>query len=32
MIRQDILNLFRLQPDKKVRLKDHDTGGHRPGS
>jgi PPK2 family polyphosphate:nucleotide phosphotransferase len=26
MIRQDILNLFRLQPGKKVRLKDHDTG------
>ena len=26
MIRQEILNLFRLQPGKKVRLKDHDTG------
>ena len=26
MIRQDILDLFRLQPGKKVRLKDHDTG------
>jgi hypothetical protein len=26
MIRQDFLNLFRLQPGKKVRLKDHDTG------
>jgi len=26
MIRQDILDLFRLQPAKKVRLKDHDTG------
>jgi polyphosphate kinase 2 (PPK2 family) len=26
MIRPDILNLFRLQPGKKVRLKDHDTG------
>jgi PPK2 family polyphosphate:nucleotide phosphotransferase len=26
MIRQDILNLFRLQPGKKVRLSDHDTG------
>jgi PPK2 family polyphosphate:nucleotide phosphotransferase len=26
MILQDILDLFRLQPGKKVRLKDHDTG------
>jgi PPK2 family polyphosphate:nucleotide phosphotransferase len=26
MIAQDILNLFRLKPGKKVRLKDHDTG------
>jgi PPK2 family polyphosphate:nucleotide phosphotransferase len=26
MIRQDILDLFRLQPGKKVRLKDHDAG------
>jgi hypothetical protein len=26
MIRQDILDLFRLKPGKKVRLKDHDTG------
>jgi hypothetical protein len=26
MIRQDILDLFRLRPGKKVRLKDHDTG------
>jgi PPK2 family polyphosphate:nucleotide phosphotransferase len=26
MIRQEILNLFRLQPGKEVRLKDHDTG------
>jgi polyphosphate kinase 2 (PPK2 family) len=26
MIRSDILNLFRLQPGKKVRMKDHDTG------
>src|SRR5499427_8492078 len=26
MIREDILDLFRLQPGKKVRLKDHDTG------
>src|SRR5262250_1417304 len=26
MIRQDILDLFRLQPGKKVRLKAHDTG------
>ena len=26
MIQQDILDLFRLQPGKKVRLKDHDTG------
>jgi PPK2 family polyphosphate:nucleotide phosphotransferase len=26
MIRQDILDLFRLQPGKKVRLRDHDTG------
>jgi PPK2 family polyphosphate:nucleotide phosphotransferase len=26
MIRQDILDLFRLQQGKKVRLKDHDTG------
>jgi PPK2 family polyphosphate:nucleotide phosphotransferase len=26
MISQDILDLFRLQPGKKVRLKDHDTG------
>jgi PPK2 family polyphosphate:nucleotide phosphotransferase len=26
MIRQDILDRFRLQPGKKVRLKDHDTG------
>jgi PPK2 family polyphosphate:nucleotide phosphotransferase len=26
MIRQDFIDLFRLQPGKKVRLKDHDTG------
>lgn len=26
MIRQDILDLFRLEPGKKVRLKEHDTG------
>jgi PPK2 family polyphosphate:nucleotide phosphotransferase len=26
MIRQDILDRFRLQPGKKVQLKDHDTG------
>jgi len=26
MIRQEILNIFRLQPGKKVRLKDHDAG------
>src|SRR5262245_42110447 len=26
MISQDILDLFRLKPGKKVRLKDHDTG------
>jgi PPK2 family polyphosphate:nucleotide phosphotransferase len=26
MIAQDILDLFRLKPGKKVRLKDHDTG------
>jgi PPK2 family polyphosphate:nucleotide phosphotransferase len=26
MIRQDILDIFRLKPGKKVRLKDHDTG------
>jgi PPK2 family polyphosphate:nucleotide phosphotransferase len=26
MIQQDILDLFRLKPGKKVRLKDHDTG------
>ena len=26
MIQQDFLDLFRLQPGKKVRLKDHDTG------
>jgi PPK2 family polyphosphate:nucleotide phosphotransferase len=26
MIRPDILDLFRLQPGKKVRLRDHDTG------
>jgi PPK2 family polyphosphate:nucleotide phosphotransferase len=26
MIREDILAVFRLQPGKKVRLKDHDTG------
>jgi PPK2 family polyphosphate:nucleotide phosphotransferase len=26
MIREDILDLFRLKPGKKVRLKDHDTG------
>ena len=26
MIRQEFLDLFRLQPGKKVRLKDHDTG------
>ncbi|MFO0844658.1 MAG: polyphosphate kinase 2 family protein [Gemmataceae bacterium] len=26
MIRQDIIDLFRLKPGKKVRLKDHDTG------
>ena len=26
MIRQDILDLFRLKPGKKVQLKDHDTG------
>jgi PPK2 family polyphosphate:nucleotide phosphotransferase len=26
MIREDILDLVRLQPGKKVRLKDHDTG------
>src|SRR3974390_2396297 len=26
MIRLDILDRFRLQPGKKVRLKDHDTG------
>jgi PPK2 family polyphosphate:nucleotide phosphotransferase len=26
MIRQDIIDLFRLRPGKKVRLKDHDTG------
>jgi PPK2 family polyphosphate:nucleotide phosphotransferase len=26
MISQEILDLFRLQPGKKVRLKDHDTG------
>src|SRR6516225_12202069 len=26
MIRQDFLDIFRLKPGKKVRLKDHDTG------
>jgi hypothetical protein len=26
MIRQDVLDLIRLRPGKKVRLKDHDTG------
>jgi PPK2 family polyphosphate:nucleotide phosphotransferase len=26
MIQQEILDIFRLKPDKKVRLKDHDTG------
>ena len=26
MIRPDILDIFRLKPGKKVRLKDHDTG------
>jgi PPK2 family polyphosphate:nucleotide phosphotransferase len=26
MIRQDFVDIFRLQPGKKVRLKDHDTG------
>src|SRR5215510_7841508 len=26
MIGQDLLDLFRLTPGKKVRLKDHDTG------
>jgi PPK2 family polyphosphate:nucleotide phosphotransferase len=26
MIREDILDIFRLRPEKKVRLKDHDTG------
>ena len=26
MIQQDILDLFRLKPGKKVRLRDHDTG------
>src|SRR5262249_3372511 len=26
MIQEDILDLFRLKPGKKVRLKDHDTG------
>ena len=26
MIQQDLIDLFRLKPGKKVRLKDHDTG------